>query len=190
MDLLVVSSNSSYIDPVVEAAGCSGCKVVDAIEVAELANKRTPNREFDVLVYVSHEIGKPDLTLMHELGNSFPKPILVLTEDTRESSINAAMRAGASSYVAGCSDLERLRSICQVASARFAQQRALLDELESTRNALKERKQIERAKGIIMKQRHIDEDEAYKAIRKLAMDTNTRVHDVAKQIINAAELLL
>jgi len=49
---------------------------------------------------------------------------------------------------------------------------------------------IERAKGLLMKQRKIDEDEAYSMLRTMAMQKNMRMGTLAKQIVQAAELLL
>jgi len=56
--------------------------------------------------------------------------------------------------------------------------------------ALVERKNIEKAKGLIMKTKSLSEDDAYKAMRKLAMSHNKRIAEVAVQIIAAAEVLI
>jgi response regulator NasT len=52
-----------------------------------------------------------------------------------------------------------------------------------------ERKAVERAKGILMKQRGCDEPQAYHALRKMAMDKNLRIGEVAENVIAFAELL-
>ncbi len=62
-------------------------------------------------------------------------------------------------------------------------------ELEQARSQLADRKIVERAKGILMQKRGMSEDEAYKALRKLAMDRNKRLIDIAESVIAAAELL-
>ena len=79
--------------------------------------------------------------------------------------------------------------VLDVAVARFAQERALRDELKSAQDRLAERKIIERAKGLVMKQKGVDEEEAYRVMRKLAMDRNRRLLDVAQQIIDVSDLL-
>jgi len=55
--------------------------------------------------------------------------------------------------------------------------------------ALAERKLVERAKGIVMNQRGLNEDEAFRFLRKTAMDRNFRLSEIAQQIIDAADLL-
>jgi response regulator NasT len=73
--------------------------------------------------------------------------------------------------------------------ARFEQDRALREELRDAQTRLVERKAIERAKGIVMKQKGVAEEEAYRLLRKLAMDRNQRLLDVAQHVIDVADLL-
>ena len=69
---------------------------------------------------------------------------------------------------------DRLQPILDVAVARFEQERALREELRDAQTKLVERKVIERAKGILMKQKGVGEEEAYRLMRKLAMDRNAQ----------------
>jgi len=65
----------------------------------------------------------------------------------------------------------------------------LLQEIQSLRDQLVERKLVERAKGLIMKSRGLDEEAAYAALRKMAMDRKLKLADVAQRLVDAAELL-
>jgi len=60
-----------------------------------------------------------------------------------------------------------------------------LHEIERLRQQLAERKVVERAKGILMKTRGLDEETAYALMRKSAMDRNLRIGEVAQQLIDA-----
>ena len=66
---------------------------------------------------------------------------------------------------------------------------AMQGELETARTALNERKTLERAKGLLMKSRGFSEDEAYRALRKRAMENNSRLVDVARQLIAVSDLI-
>ncbi|MBI3496773.1 MAG: ANTAR domain-containing protein, partial [Proteobacteria bacterium] len=103
--------------------------------------------------------------------------------------MRAALEAGVSAYVVDGLSVERVRPIVEVALARFEQWQALRRELDQAQTNLAERKLIERAKGIVMKQRRCTEDEAYALLRKLAMDRNQRLAQVAESVITMAELL-
>ena len=81
-------------------------------------------------------------------------------------------------------------SLLEVAKARFDEQQRLKKELLQTRSALQDRKCIEKAKGIIMSSRNLSEDQAYQALRKLAMNRNKRLGEIAEQIISASEVLV
>lgn len=118
-----------------------------------------------------------------------PRPIVLFTEDRANATIQAALQAGVSAYIVDGIDAARLQPILDVAVARFAQDRALRDELKSAQARLAERKIVERAKGLLMKQKGVDEEEAYRLMRKLAMDRNRKLLDVAQQIIDVTELL-
>jgi response regulator NasT len=84
---------------------------------------------------------------------------------------------------------DRLQPILDVAVARFEQDRALRAELRDTQEKLAERKLIERAKGLVMKQKNVGEEEAYRVMRKLAMDRSRKLLEIAQQIIDVSELM-
>jgi response regulator NasT len=118
-----------------------------------------------------------------------PRPVVLFTDNGDRSLIRDAVRAGVSAYVVGGLSVERLRPVLDVAIARFEEHQALKRELHDARNSLAERKQIERAKGMVMKSRGVTEDEAYRLLRKLAMERNQKLAQVAESVIAAAELL-
>jgi response regulator NasT len=77
----------------------------------------------------------------------------------------------------------------EVAQAHFNEFQAMRRNLEEAETRLSERKTIDRAKSILMKQRNWSEDQAYQALRKTAMDRGQRIGEVASNIIAAADLL-
>jgi response regulator NasT len=94
-----------------------------------------------------------------------------------------------SAYVVdGLSD-NRIKSIMDVAIARFREFHALKEELQRTKTDLADRKYIDKAKGIIMQQRKCTEAEAYAALRKMAMNTNKRLGEVARSVVDVLNML-
>lgn len=63
------------------------------------------------------------------------------------------------------------------------------DELENTRKALRERKLIERAKGLIMAHQGMSEEEAYRFLRKTSMDQSRSMADMAQSILDLSAML-
>ena len=119
-----------------------------------------------------------------------PRPIVMFTHDGDTEKIRSATRAGVSAYVVGGLPNERLKPIMDAAIARFEEFKALRIELEEANTKLSERKVVERAKGLLMKQRGITEDEAYGLLRNMAMSQNIRLATLAEQVVQAAKLLL
>jgi response regulator NasT len=114
---------------------------------------------------------------------------VLFTEDRANATIAAALRAGVSAYIVDGVDRERLRPILDVAIARFEQERSLRAELRDAKDRLADRKVIERAKGVLMREKGVGEDEAFALMRKLAMDRNRRLADVAQQILDVTDLI-
>jgi hypothetical protein len=81
------------------------------------------------------------------------------------------------------------RSVIDMVNEHARRLQAVNDELETVRSALNERKLIERAKGVLMANRNITEDEAYRALRQMAMNQKRRIADVAEAVLSIAGTL-
>lgn len=118
-----------------------------------------------------------------------PRPIVLFTEDHGTAGMEAAMAAGVSAYIVAGLHAERVKPVLDVALARFNAERKLREELSSTKMKLAERKTVERAKGLLMQRHRISEDEAYQKLRRMAMDKNLKLSELAQRLIDAADLL-
>jgi response regulator NasT len=167
----------------------AGHEVVARVTTGEDLTERMTSLRPDVIVI---DIDSPDrdiLEHMRIIHRDRPCPIVMFTNDDNGDTIRAAVRAGVHAYVVDGLSTSRVLPILEVAIARFEEYQEMRQELERTRTALDERKIIERAKGILMRQAKLDEEAAYKAMRKMAMDRNLKMVDLAKSVIAAAELL-
>ncbi|GAB3646422.1 nitrate regulatory protein NasR [Ramlibacter alkalitolerans] len=81
------------------------------------------------------------------------------------------------------------RSILGMVQEQSRRLQAMSDELDAVRNSLTERKVVERAKGLLMAHRQMTEDDAYKALRQMAMNQNRRIVDVAQAVLSLADVL-
>ena len=117
-----------------------------------------------------------------------PLPVIVFAEKDTPQMIQKVVKAGVSAFIVDDIQAQRLPSIINIAIARFKEQQGLIKELNHTKSKLAERKLIERAKGLLMSQRGISEDEAYSALRKMAMDKGQSIVSVAQNIIDVMKL--
>ena len=143
----------------------------------------------DVIVIDTESPTRDVLEHLVSVTESSPRPIVMFASDSGGEAIREAVRAGVSAYVVDGLDAGRVNSIVEVACARFDELQRLKDELADANLKLSERKVVERAKGLLMQSRGISEDQAYHALRKLAMSKKQRLGDVAQQLIDSAELL-
>jgi response regulator NasT len=118
------------------------------------------------------------------------RPIVCFTEDGDKDRIRAAMEAGVSAYVVAGLSAEGVTAVLDVALARFQVDERMRTELSETRLKLVERKVIERAKGLLMERHRCTEDEAYRKLRRLAMDKNLKLSDIAQRMLDVADLLI
>jgi hypothetical protein len=81
------------------------------------------------------------------------------------------------------------RSILGMVQEQARRLQAMSDELDAVRTSLTERKVVERAKGLLMAHRQMTEDDAYKALRQMAMNQNRRIVDVAHAVLSLADVL-
>ncbi|MCG2634752.1 MAG: ANTAR domain-containing protein [Gammaproteobacteria bacterium] len=143
----------------------------------------------DVIVI---DLGSPDrdvLESMQQLSRDNPRPVVMFAEESNAQSTREAIEAGVSAYVVDGLQPSRVQSLVELAVARFNQFSALKQELQAAKSTLAERKQIDRAKGILMDRSRCSESKAYHALRKLAMDRNKTVAEIAESVIATAELL-
>lgn len=190
MHLLLITDSIHTLRPLTEDMVEAGYRILEQIRPDEEISGYLKSLKPDAVVVIIDEVDRDILKTITVVMKKRPMPIIVLTQDASEHSIDAAVKAGVSAYVVDCSGVSRIDTLLRVAQKRFDEQKQLRQELENAKNALSERKQIEKAKGIIMKQKNINEEQAYTTIRKLAMNKNKRVGEIAEQIIAAADVLL
>ncbi len=114
---------------------------------------------------------------------------MLFTNDDAPEAMRRALQAGVSGYIVEGIQAHRLKPILEVAMERFKQDSALRADLQARDQQLAERKRIELAKGILMKMRDCQEQEAYALMRRQAMSRQQKLIQVAEQIITMNDLL-
>jgi response regulator NasT len=171
------------------ALQAAGYEVVAEVQSAVELMARVRAANPDVIIIDRDSPDRDTLEHLCMITRDDPRPIVMFTQDKDQAMMREALKAGVSAYVVDGLSAERVRPIVDVALARFEQWQALRQELDQAQASLAERKVIERAKGILMKQRRCGEEEAYRLLRKTAMDRNQRLAEVAENVIAMADLL-
>lgn len=143
----------------------------------------------DVVVLNLYSPGEDVLVMMRDINQHYSVPVVMFAEDQQTDTINKVIKAGVSAYIVDGLEPKRLKAIIEIAIVRFQEQQALKDELKKTKTQLEDRKLVDRAKAVLIKSQGYSEDEAYHALRKLAMDRKVSIGEMAKNVIAMAELL-
>lgn len=143
----------------------------------------------DVIVIDTDSPSRDVLEHLVMLSRHTPRPVVMFASDSTRETIREATRAGVSAYIVDGLDPARIQPIVDAAVARFEEMQTLKAQLADANTKLTERKLVERAKGLLMKSRGLDEGAAYAALRKMAMDRSLRLAEVAQRIVDAADLL-
>jgi|SRR5271165_3260617 len=143
----------------------------------------------DVVIISLENPSRDTLEQLFQMSRVVKRPIAMFVDQSDRAAITAAIDAGVSAYIVGGLQKERVQSILDVCISRFNAMARIEAELEKTKNALNERKVIDRAKGILMRAKGLSEEEAYRLLRKTAMNGSKKIAEIAQSIITASELL-
>jgi response regulator NasT len=167
----------------------AGCQVVaqrvGAVDLHESLRAVAP----DIVVVDMDSPDRDTLEEMQRITREQPRPIVMFVDETDNESIRAAVRAGVAAYVVKGASAERIRSVLEVARARFEHLQALESELARAQSMLADRKLIERAKGILMERRGLSEEIAFQMLRNMAMKRGVRLAEIARHVLAAAEII-
>ncbi|HEX5277791.1 MAG TPA: ANTAR domain-containing protein [Fluviicoccus sp.] len=187
--VLLVNDTPKQVGRLRTALVLAGCEVVEEVTSALMIPRRVADLKADVVIIDTESPSRDVLEQICVVTQDEPRPIVMVSEDKQPAAIKAAIKAGVSAYVVEDIDQHRLGAVLEVAQARFEQDQALLSQIREAEMKLSERKTVERAKGILMQLREMNESEAYHAMRKMAMDRNIRIIDVAQKLLAMNELL-
>ncbi len=164
-----------------EAAGVAVVAV--APDIADLT-RMVREAAADVIVCDLDDPGRDALESMRALHRDEPRPVVVFAARGEPDQIEAAIEAGVAAYVVEGLAPTRVRPVIEVAIRRFRAHQALRARLEEAQATLADRVIIERAKGMLMQRRRLSEEEAYRAMRRAAMDRGERLAQVAERILH------
>lgn len=143
----------------------------------------------DVIVIACESPDRDTLESLRETSRANPRPVVMFVDRSTPGLAEAAVEAGVAAYVVDGLAPNRVRPVLEVAMSRFSIMQRMRTDLEKAKKDLASRKTVERAKGLLMKERGLDEDAAYRTLRKLAMDTGRPLAAVATDLLTFAGVL-
>lgn len=187
--ILVVDQNfmrASILEEGLREAG-----YLDITVVRDMQNllRRINDADPDVIFIDLENPNRDVLEQMFQVSRYVRRPVAMFVDRSDTDMIKAAVDAGIGAYVVDGLKKERVKAVLDMAVSRFNAFSELREELEQARQALNERKVVERAKGILMREKGLTEEAAYGLMRKAAMNEGKRVVEIAQAVVTAAGLL-
>lgn len=142
----------------------------------------------DVIIIDLENPDRDTLEQMFQVSRAIQRPIAMFVGHSDGETIRAAVEAGVSAYVVDGLRQERIQPIVEMAISRFAAFDTLRRERDEAQAKLADRKTIEKAKGLLMKRKGLDEEQAYSIMRRTAMQQNRRLADIAESVITAFQM--
>jgi two-component system, response regulator / RNA-binding antiterminator len=189
LKILVIDENAlraSVIEAGLREAGHHDVTVLLEVHGAARQIERV---QPDVIVIDLQNPNRDMLESMFQLSRSVKRPIAMFVDRSEPGAIERAVDAGVSAYVVDGLRQERIKPILDMSISRFNAFARMQRELDEAKSELEGRKMVDRAKSILMKSRGLSEDEAYKLLRKTAMNQNRKIGEIAQSLVMAAGLL-
>lgn len=188
--ILVIDESRSRATELSAGLIQAGHQVAAVLSSALDLGKRIEEIRPDVILIETDAPSRDTLENLAVMNRAMPRPVIIFAQESDSQAIRSAMKAGVSAYVVDGFDIARLKPIIDVAVARFEEHQSLKKELADATRKLSDRKIIDKAKGVLMKTRGLDEEQAYAALRKLAMERAKPMVAVAQDLLDMASLLL
>ena len=181
--VLVADSNSERADALAEK--------LEATDATEVLRAPSGSSIADIVSTSAPDVVIVDMTLpdrdaledIRAVSSRAPRPIVMFVDRDDPGFMEEAIAAGVSSYNVVGMTLPDVKPIVAAAIAIFRRYRQVEEELAEAKAAIEERRMLERAKAILMRRRGIGEPQAYRWLRRKAMNESRRIADVAAELI-------
>lgn len=155
-------------------------QAADGEQAIALAQELKP----DLVVMDIKMPGMDGISAAEQIGKDGLAPVVMLTAFSDKNLVERARDAGVMSYVVKPFSAADVLPAIDIAVARWAERKALEAEVADLGERFETRKQVDRAKGLLMTQLKLTEAEAFRWIQKAAMDRRLSMREVADAVIS------
>ena len=187
--ILLINDTPKKVGRLKSALTEAGFEVIDESGLVIDLPERVEAIRPDVILIDTESPGRDVMEQVCLVSRDQPRPIVMFTDDHDPGVMRQAIQSGVSAYIVEGIHAQRLQPILDVAMARCESDQALRAQLNAREAQLAERKRVELAKGVLMKMKSCNEEEAYTLMRRQAMSRQQKLIQVAEQIIAMHDML-
>jgi response regulator NasT len=172
-----------YLVELLRRMGHQAVAVGDGRQLAELCRTSPP----DLIVSDIRMPGADGIEAAAEVNRARPVPVVLVSAYHDQALVARAAVPHVMAYLVKPIKQPDLEAAIALALPRFRHAQRLTQEVAEARQALEDRKVLERAKGALMRRLSLDQEEAYRRLRNRASGANRKLVDVAREVLAAEE---
>ena len=157
------------------------CLLIDHLNMFDLQQLHA-----DVILL---DMDHPHRDIIESCVSQFDLPTVLFTKNSHKDTIKNAIDAGVTAYIVDGIDPSKLESILEISIEQFKKHKKLMTDLEDTKNKLADRKDVEKAKVLLMQLHGLTEEHAFQLLRKNAMSHRMTIGEMARRLLDAQQLL-
>lgn len=183
--VVVIDQNMGRAQVLVDGLREAGIEDVTLIRNGENLLTKVVALDPDVILIDLENPRRDTVEQMLRVSEQVQRPVVMFADESEPDLIRRAVQSGVSAYIVDGLQKARLKSIIEVAVARFNQFETMEGEVARLRQELDDRKVIEKAKGLLMRSRALSEEDAHAFLRRAAMNEKKKIVDIANLVIEA-----
>ncbi|TXJ09518.1 MAG: ANTAR domain-containing protein [Acinetobacter sp.] len=160
--------------------------IVACLTIDHLNKFRLEDLHADILLF---NMDHPHQHIIENCVSQFDLPIVLFTQNSHKETIRNAVDAGVTTYIVDGIDPNKLATILTITIEQFKKQQKLKNDLKEIKTKLIDRKDIEKAKVLLMQLHQLSEDAAFQLLRKNAMSHRITMGEMSRRLLDAQELL-
>ena len=161
-------------------------EVVACLSIDHLNSSDLKHLNADIILL---DMDHPHRDVIESCVSQFDLPTVLFTKNSNKETIKSAIDAGVTAYIVDGIDPIKLDSILEISIEQFKKHKKLVNDLAETKCKLADRKDIEKAKVLLMQLQSISEEQAFKLLRKNAMSHRMTMGEMARRLLDAQALL-
>ena len=187
--VLIIDDHEPSRKTLVNTLTQSGYRIAGEGATADTAVALTTTTIPDIILMAVGLPGVDGIQAARNIMRAKPLPIVLITSHYDARTIERATKSGAMGYLLKPLREREVTPAVELAISRFKDLVSLQEENEALKENLEARKVIERAKGMLMEQKALNEEQAYSLLKKASMNMRKPMVDVAEAIILTGGLL-
>ncbi|UAB17582.1 ANTAR domain-containing response regulator [Acinetobacter baumannii] len=161
-------------------------EVVACLTLDHLNIFRLEDLQADVILL---DMDHPHRDIIESCVSSYDLPTVLFTKNSNKDTIKQAIDAGVTAYIVDGIDPARLHTILEISIEQYKKHKKLEGDLKEAQTKLADRKDVEKAKVLLMQLHGLPEDTAFQLLRKNAMSHRITIGEMARRLLDAQKLL-